>query len=260
MSQYKPNKTQSRILMITSVLLNWKRPENVERIVRYLDKHSLIDEILVWDESPDQRFQNLSKCPKVRVIVPEKKYGLVSRWKASLLAKNDAIFMQDDDLILSHQDISNYHDKWTNESDIIHGLVGRYADHKEQYTCGIYGINSETEIVLTRAMMFHKKYAGMFFESEKNHHDTYIKNIIRRNGEDIYFNFLIMSKSGLCNRTHKLIKPVIELPSLYAISDRNPDHFKERTVIMNACRKIFNVEKRHPFFNDCSVFADLLSS
>jgi len=73
MSQYKPNKTQSRILMITSVLLNWKRPENVERIVRYLDKHSLIDEILVWDESPDQRFQNLSKCPKVRVIVPEKK-------------------------------------------------------------------------------------------------------------------------------------------------------------------------------------------
>jgi hypothetical protein len=70
----------------TAVLLRWKRPKELKEIISHLKQFPhLIDEIIVWDN----RKQNL--CG----------YG---RYLASLEAKNNVIYTQDDDTLIYNLD------------------------------------------------------------------------------------------------------------------------------------------------------------
>ena len=80
----------------SAVLLNWKRPQNVERIVAGLNASGLVDEIIVFDNSPACKLPVLAGCT---LIQADRDLGLYTRFAAGCLARNEAVLFQDDDLL-----------------------------------------------------------------------------------------------------------------------------------------------------------------
>ncbi len=69
---------------VSAVILSWKRPEEVGAIVENLHQYDFIDEIIIAVNKPDDN----KKCYR--------------RWLAALGAKNDIIYIQDDDCIVNN--------------------------------------------------------------------------------------------------------------------------------------------------------------
>jgi len=69
---------------VSAILLSWERPEELKQIEEYLSKIDFIDEIIIWKNTP----QN-NKMVYARY--------LATRW-----AKNDIIYVQDDDCIVEN--------------------------------------------------------------------------------------------------------------------------------------------------------------
>lgn len=70
-------------MKVTAVLINYKRPADLERVKENLLQYEFIDEIIVWDNTRDNNFV----------------YG---RFLASRKAKNDVVYTQDDDCIIEN--------------------------------------------------------------------------------------------------------------------------------------------------------------
>ena len=75
---------------ITAVMLNWKRPENVARIVAGWRESGLVDEAIVWNNNPDAP---LTLDGWARVINTSHNHGLYARFVAACLARNDCVLI-----------------------------------------------------------------------------------------------------------------------------------------------------------------------
>ena len=83
--------------------------------------------------------------------------GLNARWIACLYAKHDAIFMQDDDIVVPAAVVNTLYEEWKKDSEIIHGRFGRKINSNYKYVAQeVFG---EVEIVLVKAALFNKMYA-----------------------------------------------------------------------------------------------------
>lgn len=69
--------------MVTAIIIKYKRVNEVNEIVRHLSQFDFIDEIKVWDNT--------------RVNI-----GVFGRFKAMSEAKNEHIYIQDDDCIVNN--------------------------------------------------------------------------------------------------------------------------------------------------------------
>ncbi|MBX2869490.1 MAG: hypothetical protein KTR18_12485 [Acidiferrobacterales bacterium] len=81
---------------VSAIVLNWKRPENVVKIIRYLEKRPYVDEVLVWNNAP-LPFDSPSSSEKVRVINSPENFKDHAKYLACKEARNDVCFYQDDD-------------------------------------------------------------------------------------------------------------------------------------------------------------------
>ena len=78
---------------VSAIILSWQRPREVGIIVEELHKYSFIDEIVVAVNKPDDN----KKCYK--------------RWLAAMRAKNNIVYVQDDDCIIENiQEIYDSYD------------------------------------------------------------------------------------------------------------------------------------------------------
>ena len=81
---------------ISAIVLNWKRPDNVNKIVRYLAKKEYINEIIIWNNSAEPFLAKLNDC-RIRVINSEKNLRDEAKYLACAEANNDYCYYQDDD-------------------------------------------------------------------------------------------------------------------------------------------------------------------
>lgn len=88
-------------IKLTAVVLNWKRPDNVRKIVNYLVKYDFISEIIVWNNSPIE-FELEDHVTKIRVINSKENLRDEAKYLASSEAVNDYVFYQDDDWSTDH--------------------------------------------------------------------------------------------------------------------------------------------------------------
>ena len=79
---------------VTGVMLNWKRPTNVARILAGWQASGFVTEAIVWNNNPAATFRH----PWARVINAAQDLGLYTRFVAACLAENECILIQDDDL------------------------------------------------------------------------------------------------------------------------------------------------------------------
>jgi len=220
-------------------MLSWKRPENVYKIVPELRKNEAIDDIIVWNNNPDEKLSFLKSIERVTVITPAADLGMNARWYASLLTKHDTIYMQDDDLIVSNSAIKNLHSEWKKDPEVVHGIWGRSCKFNRYWA--ITSAYPEAEMVMTRSVIFHKKYVRSFFKRIATFKEDMLE-LIKKGMEDICFSYFVMSETGRKNKTHRLFREIEELPNPHSIKKR-PKHWTNRTRMMRYCRKEFGIDR-----------------
>jgi hypothetical protein len=104
---------------VTACLLSWRRPQHMQAIVDSLHAHPFVDEILVWNNNPAAPLR--LRGDKVRVIPSEKNLVCYGRFACAALARNDVIYVQDDDVIVRN----------------VPELYRHFNDHPAGITCGL---------------------------------------------------------------------------------------------------------------------------
>jgi GT2 family glycosyltransferase len=84
--------------MLSAVLLAWRRPENICRIVAQLAALDFIDEILVWRNDPAVPLSLASA--KARIIESPSNRICHGRFLCAAQARNPLVYVQDDDVLV----------------------------------------------------------------------------------------------------------------------------------------------------------------
>ena len=87
-------------------LLSWKRVSNIRQIVdEYIFHDDLIDEIIIWNNNPEEHIEFGEGYDIVKVINCQNPddFGLITRFCMGSLSKNPMILLQDDDFILPEE-------------------------------------------------------------------------------------------------------------------------------------------------------------
>lgn len=223
---------------VTGVLLNWKRPVNVARILSGWKTSGLVDEAIVWNNNPDASFRH----QWAKVVNADRDLGLYTRFAAACLARNDCLLIQDDDLELPGDSLQKLYDAWQRDPDIIHGIFGRAPKPDGSYARNVNG-NAEVPVVLTRVLIAHPRYAVEFFQHASRFDDIQRDGKPTGNGEDIIFSYVARRASGRLNRVHRV--PVNELPAPHSIHGRNwKAHVAHRFRLLRACEAWLHRDRR----------------
>lgn len=216
---------------ISVVILSFHRPKNIPVLLEHLEKINIIDDIIIWHSNPDIKLEISDKFTKTTVVNTSRDFGLNVRWHASLLAKNDAIYMQDDDWLLSEKAIRQLYSFWRKKPNIIHSMWNRNSgpiyDPVDNKSGG------KAEIILTNALIFDKKYAVGLLKILPTL-DKKVVELTKKNGEDILFNYYVISQSGERNVAHDIGDEVKNLSHNNSISSR-PSFRRQRDYIIGYC-------------------------
>jgi hypothetical protein len=217
-------------MTLGAVMLNWKRPENVETITKSWVNFPLFERAIVWG--------NLWPLPSIHnaitTIHSTADLGLYTRFHAGILTRCDAVFMQDDDLLIPRATIVQLYNKWRAEPDIIHGLFGRVPRGDNQYAQSYDNDTRECDIVLTRTLIVSAKLLRQFMVDAQQF--LHMQAVTYGNGEDIILSYVATKYSGRKNKIWKLPrKRLLENDSLYQRQVKT--HFSHRTRVMQACQK-----------------------
>lgn len=118
---------------VSACLLSWRRPKNVEAIVRRLHQLAFIDEILVWNNNPACRLQ--LEGAKVQVIESETNVMCAGRFLCAAQARNEVIYTQDDDALVYN--VSQLHQAFLRDpTRITHGLSDWHYTRRQDYLFG----------------------------------------------------------------------------------------------------------------------------
>ena len=214
---------------MTGVILNWKRPANVTRIVNGWRSGGIVTEAIVWNNNPAERFRH----DWAKVINAEQDLGLYTRFAAACLARHECILIQDDDIELPADTLSALHDAWRQDPDVLHGIFGRRPKVDGSYDPRNVA-SGEVPVVLTRALVASRRYAPDFFDVAPQFEAIQREGMPVGNGEDILFSYTAMRFTGRLNRVHRL--SVTELPAPHSIHGRNwSAHLAHRSRLMRAC-------------------------
>lgn len=215
--------------MITGVILNWKRPANVQRIVAGWRTGGLVTEAFVWNNNGAAPLRH----DWAKVVNAGQDLGLYTRFAAACLAQHECVLIQDDDLELPVESLRMLFAAWERDPDIVHGVFGRAPKPDGSYARNIGG-NADSPVVLTRVLLAPRRYASQFFQVAPTFDDIQLNGRPSGNGEDIIFSYVARRASGRLNRVHHVA--VNELPAPHSIHGRSwKQHIAHRTRLMRAC-------------------------
>jgi hypothetical protein len=105
--------------MITTILLNWQRPEMLNRVIESIRKQTIESKIWIWDNSGT--FDG--KVDSITTSV----YNIycLGRWKEAKMVRTEYTFTIDDDMIIKDTD-----------------YFERLIEHSKQYPDAIFGYNA----------------------------------------------------------------------------------------------------------------------
>jgi len=223
------------------LIMSWKRPENVNRIIEQYNNYKVIDEIIVWNNNPNLFVSNC-ELTKVKAINCNQDFGLDTRFIGSLLSKNRCLITHDDDILVSEPNIENLVSHFNQDHTRIYTYQGRNpVDGKYSY-CDrgrVENVTQPTEakITLTRVACFDKLYAAeyaklsdvIFYDVDKN-----------LNGEDIAFSYLTTHLSG-------------KLPLVLPLADKAGYTELPATVESKISTKTGYLERRTDLVNRCEI-------
>lgn len=136
-----------------------------------------------------------------------------------MLASNDTIIFQDDDLLCSPKDVVALHSEFTRNENRIYGFFGRNLENSKLIpNVDFYG---EVDIVLGRFTLFSKNLLSKVY-------GDYLKLGPIERGDDIAFS-LLTGQKHFCMKT-----TVLELDPQHKVGlASEPDHIKKRQEMID---------------------------
>jgi len=205
----------------TAVLLNWKRPDNLKKVIESIKKQGDV-EILLWNNNPDDHEQysvhQQHNSPENRFCWP--------RWLIAETAKSEYVFTLDDDLMFTEDNVIDQCIDFIKylPKDTILGLGGVILNKEKDYKNSTHAKKKikthdlKVDIVKGRFMFTRKE----FIESiPKNHY--------HKRGDDIYISSFSKNK----------ILPVFldccftSLPEKDVGLKKNREHIEIRQEVVN---------------------------
>jgi hypothetical protein len=207
--------TSHQSAAISAVLLSWRRPGNIERIVHTLQKSRLIKEVLVWNNNPEITLTGIAAT----LINSSHNFFPFARYCLVPLARHPLIWFQDDDLLISPEQLESIFSAYERAPQRIYGCRGRNLVEGRYSTRLVHG---ECDIILGQTMLFHKQLLYPLMPA------LYALAPMER-GDDIAF-------SLLCRRKHFAVnvEPLVDLGCTdeHALW-RQPGHFAMRQEMID---------------------------
>jgi hypothetical protein len=219
---------------VSVVILNWKRLENLKRIVDVQTKYRCVSEIIVFNNNPETPVTHDNS--KVKIVNSSLNFGVFARWSAGTLATSNTILFQDDDLLLPEITVLRMAQDAARDPKRIYGIVGRNIV-KGQYTPR--DVDGVCDIVLTRALVIHRTALPAIILHHRKFMDAGY-SLPKNNGEDIFMNLAMRAEYN--TKPVALVLPWKELQDNDALS-RQPSHIEERTRILRDCEQFFKTKK-----------------
>lgn len=231
MSDYSKTRHVSTKDLVSLLILNWQRPENLKKILDTQADYENIGEILIFNNNKDINFQY--SHPKVKILNSSFDFGLRSRWILAALASSKYLVFQDDDILLPENVFLQFIKEVSSDGDRAYSLHGRTPSQDNKYC--VRQVKEEAEIVLTRAACIDKTVIPLILHQEHCFSMAGFTVPIF-NGEDIFLSYCL---TGYFGKKHKILDlPFIELPAPHAIWKR-PGHIEQRTAIVQDCKRFF---------------------
>ena len=217
-----------------------KDVEILNKLVFELDNSSLVDEILIIDNST-KGF--LSNSKKVRVIVPKKNLFVNPAWNLGVReAKNKIVGIFNDDILLPLnfiEEVNNFIQK-TPDFGII-GLDSTYIRNYEKKDFETYPNNSKLTFKLFDKTIYTEYFGSAFFIKKENYYEI-PKNI-----------------KVWCGDNYLLKKNIDNNKTCYEIKNVEIKHLKSMTVgnkkFEKICEKdVYNYAKINPEFKKHSHY------
>ena len=208
--------------MLSAVILNWKRKENLPAIVAELSKSLALKEIILWNNNREVAL--VSGEAKVIVINSSHNYICHARYAAALIASYESILFQDDDLLLPVQTVETLLQRQKAEPARIHGLFGRRLK-SGHYAELVDGVDAEVPILAGRCLMFKRELALDYFKLVNQPPLLDIKRSSGVDLDDLVFSYAVRISTGNLHRTWAL--PFSELPSPHPLCEKTL-HFQAR--------------------------------
>lgn len=183
--------------MLSVVILNWKRPNNIKSLILpQLLKCNIVGEIIISHGLQLSSFTfNHPKVVHRNDHYLNIKYGLLLRFIAGISTKYPNILIMDDDIIAYPLTITNMYNVYKKNNSITVGRFGRKITNKYDYSC--LDIDSKytfAPIVLTSLVIINKKLCYTILEKCNQHPNLieFVKtnSIPLWNGEDIFMSFI----------------------------------------------------------------------
>lgn len=221
--------------LITVVMLNWARPALALRNMHAYAAYRAVSQVLCFNNGP--RLDVGEGLPaKCVLIEASQDLGLFSRLTTGALARTDAIFHTDDDILVPEETLETIYGHWRQAPSQCHGVYGRSLANGYR-PVDAFG---PVEIVLTRALMCSRRLNNAALAATARFDD--IPGVPHGNGEDIILSFVAMARSGQINHAHEL--PVVNDPAGWlgetGIHRRWPGHLAHRRQIVARCSEIFS--------------------
>jgi len=218
------------------LFLNWKRIDQLQRILEAEADFPAIGEIIVFNNNKEVLFTY--DHPKVRCLNSSFDFGLRTRWILGALATYNCLVFQDDDILLGAEVIEAFLNELSADPRRAYSLHGRNPDSENRYNT--IDVSGEAEIILTRATCVHKRAIPMILHLE----DQFFKDApsfpdaSTFPAEDIFLSYALTHAFGT---KHKVLAlPHRNLRSPHAISAQR-NYITTRTRLMRQCQAFFSL-------------------
>jgi hypothetical protein len=220
--------------MITIVTLNWMRPSNIINNLYQYSSYRRVSQVICFNNGPP-----LGRCAKIPVkcvlIEASTDLGVYTRLAAASLARTNAVFHTDDDILIPEETLEVLFRAWIAAPHSCHGLFGRAVRPVYQKS-DIFG---PVEVVLTRALICSRQVNDWALSA--THLFEHLPSVPHGNGEDIILSFAAMALSRSLNYAHRLQYKDYENEGAHGIHRRWLHHYEHRRRVVDRCRQVFHL-------------------
>lgn len=166
-----PDIDEGNVQPTTAIVLSYRRPWNIEYIVRSLLRCTCIEHIIVSNNNPAVRMDRWLRIrdPRITMIMQHADTGAVMRYQIARSAPGNFFLSIDDDVYLLPEQIVWLLRALQREPDVPHGFFGErlikpiHENADQAFEHGI--VNQEREVdILNRVYCFTPRHVRRYFE------------------------------------------------------------------------------------------------
>jgi glycosyltransferase involved in cell wall biosynthesis len=153
---------------LTVVLLSYKRPQNIEPLVRSALKCAFVARVIVCNNNPEFRMEKWVGVSEPRLLLLDQKENLGPGYRFHVAAREPGEYFCfiDDDVFLYPEQIRKLFGHLLEDPSVPHGVRGQIVFDNQDFLDGIYGRECKVDI-LNGVYFFTKAHLSEYFRLDE---------------------------------------------------------------------------------------------